>query len=121
MKDYELTCILDARLPQEKVDVIIDKLEKKISSSGGQIEKVDRWGNKKLPYTFQRFKEVKEGYYFMIRFRAGGDFNKELTRQLKMTEGVIRYLITIAPPVPPAPEKQEEVKIELPEVKSGES
>ena len=119
MKNYEAVCVLNPQLEEEKIDSIIDKLEKKIKSAGGEVEKVSRWGKKKLAFEFKKFKGLEEGYYFLINFKGGKEINQELERLLKITEGVIRHLIVVAPEAQPPvkePAEGEEVKVELPEV-----
>jgi small subunit ribosomal protein S6 len=121
MNDYELICVLNPQLEQEKIDSIIEKTEKKIASSGGEVVKVDRWGKKKLAFEFSRYKGVKDGYYFLINYKGGGEVNKEVDHLVKVTDGIMRHSIIAAEPkdlLPPKPES-EEVEIKLPDLPAG--
>ena len=50
MKLYELTVIFNPTLDDNTVQPEIDKIEKQITGSGGQIEKIDRWGMRRFTY-----------------------------------------------------------------------
>ena len=59
----------------------------------GEVEKVDTWGNKKLAYQIAKF---SEGFYVLVNFKASADLPKELDRNLKINENVIRHMIVCA-------------------------
>ena len=63
---------------------------KEIVEANGQIDKIDAWGNKKLAYEIKKF---TEGYYILMNFTASIDVPKEIDRNLKINETVIRHMI----------------------------
>lgn len=89
MRKYELMYILKTNVEDEAKEAIINKV-KSIIDAEGKVEKVDVWGNKKLAY---EIKKVKEGYYVLVNFEAAVDVPKEIERNLRITEGVLRYMI----------------------------
>jgi small subunit ribosomal protein S6 len=56
---------------------------------GGQIEKTDNWGRRKLAYEIGRH---KEGTYVLEVINGSGELMKELDRRLKVIDYVIRHL-----------------------------
>ena len=93
MRKYEMLYILTATLTDEEKDAIIAKFESVIKESGGNVEKVDKWGVKKLAYPINY---KTEGYYVLMSFEATTTVVAELKRIAGITDGVIRRLITKA-------------------------
>lgn len=88
-RKYEAVYILNPALGEEAVVATAEKLQALIESSA-TIEKIDVWGRRRLAYEIN---DQKEGYYVLINFSAEAEFPKELERVLKITEGVMRYLV----------------------------
>ena len=93
MRQYEMLYILTETLTDEEKDAIIAKFESVIKESGGNVEKVDKWGVKKLAYPINY---KTEGYYVLMSFEATTTVVAELKRIAGITDGVIRRLITKA-------------------------
>ncbi len=91
MTKYEMLYILDASLADEAKDEIVKKFEDLVSKNGGNVEKTDRWGIKKLVYPINY---KNEGYYVLMTFEAQGTLVQEIKRIAGITDGVIRRLIT---------------------------
>lgn len=100
MNSYELMLIFDTNLGEEKIGETTSKIEGKIKSLGGEIEKTDKWGNKRLSTRFKNAKKTTQGFYVMIYLKSPSSLPAELSRYLKVTEALIRYSIYQA--VPPA-------------------
>jgi small subunit ribosomal protein S6 len=67
----------------------VDKFKKVIEGHDGAMSQVDEWGSRDLAYRIQ--KQTK-GYYTLLRYRASGRAVEELERNLKLTDGILRYL-----------------------------
>ncbi|MEG8990334.1 30S ribosomal protein S6 [Ignavibacteria bacterium 4148-Me] len=91
-KIYESVVIINAALEDEQVEATISRLREVITTHGGEIVDIDRWGRKRLAYPIQK---AKSGYYVIIRFNAPTNLISILERSLRLDENVIRYL-TIA-------------------------
>ena len=92
MKNYELVYVVRPNAEDEVREAVMNKIQEVISANG-EIEKVDTWGNKKLAYPIAKF---TEGFYVLVNFKASADLPKELDRNLKINENVIRHMIVCA-------------------------
>ena len=91
MTKYEMLYILDASLSDEAKESIVKKFEDLVTSNGGTVENIDRWGNRKLQYPINY---KSEGYYVLMTFEAEKTLVVELKRVAGITDGVVRRLIT---------------------------
>ena len=89
MNNYEVMFIIEAALDQEKKEAAIEMV-KEIISAGGEVGKVNIWGNRKLAYPILK---KNEGFYAVIEFAANPDLPKELDRRLKISDAIIRHII----------------------------
>ncbi len=89
INSYETIFIIDATLDEENVTALKDKFISLITANG-ELDSVDEWGKRKLAYEIN---DRTEGYYFLVNFKAEADFPKELDRQYKITDGVLRTII----------------------------
>jgi len=103
MKLYELTVIFNPTLDDASIQGEIEKIEKQITGSGGQIEKIDRWGIKRMTYKIQGH---HQGMYVFCLFRAKPGLTTEIERSLRLNENVLRFLTILSPgTVAPKPVK----------------
>lgn len=87
---YDLIFICRPATPEEEIDKIIASLEHSAAEKGGKVEKVEKWGTRKLAY---RVRKQREGYYVYLVLRGTqGEMVKELERRLKVADPVIKYL-----------------------------
>ena len=90
MHDYELVMIISPEVTEEDVPGTIDKVSEFITSRGGEVTQVDRWGRRKLAYPINRF---REGNYVLSRFKLKPGLTSELESSLKISEKVLRHLL----------------------------
>ena len=90
MNKYELTVVVNAKVEDEERTAIIDKCKALIERFGGTVTNVDDWGKRRLAYEIN---DRTEGFYYLVNFKADADFPKELDRQYKITEGILRTII----------------------------
>jgi len=87
---YDLIFICRPATPEEEIDKIIASLEHSAAEKSGKVEKVEKWGTRKLAY---RVRRQREGYYVYLVLRGThGEMIKELERRLKVADPVIKYL-----------------------------
>ena len=86
---YETIFIIDATLEDEQRAALQEKFTSLIASNGN-VEAVDEWGKRKLAYEIN---DRTEGYYVLVEFTAPADFPKELDRQYRITDGILRTII----------------------------
>jgi len=92
MKNYELVYVVRPNAEDEVKEAVLNKIQEVISANG-EVEKVDTWGNRKLAYQIAKF---SEGFYVLVNFKSGVEVPKELDRNLKINENVIRHMIVVA-------------------------
>lgn len=89
MNKYELMYILNVNTSDERKAQLQEKFTG-IIEADGQVEKIDIWGQRKLAY---EIKKLNEGYYVLIHFESSIDVPKEVDRNLKIADEVIRHMI----------------------------
>jgi small subunit ribosomal protein S6 len=88
-RTYESVAIINATLEDEQIETTISRILEVITSHGGEVLDVDKWGRKRLAYPIQK---AKSGYYVVIRFNAPTELISVLERNYRLDETVIRYL-----------------------------
>lgn len=87
-KHYETICIIKPDLGDETIKGIIQKASDSLKKDGGQVNKVDEWGRRRLAYPIQK---KHEGYYVLFDYSSSAQASKELERIFKLNEDVVRY------------------------------
>ena len=87
MHQYELMVILDPEIDERTVAPSLDKFLNVIRNDGGTVDNMDVWGRRRLAYEINK---KNEGIYAVIALTANADATKELDRQLKLSEAVMR-------------------------------
>ncbi|MDR0425700.1 MAG: 30S ribosomal protein S6 [Clostridiales bacterium] len=90
MNRYEVLYILNTKSEEAVREAQIEKYKALVTSSGGTVEAVDKWGAKKLAYPIG-FKS--EGFYVLMNFTAAPDFPEELERQMRISDEVMRFIV----------------------------
>ena len=90
MNSYEMLYILDNDLTDEKKEELVNKFNDVITKANGTIDTVDKWGTKKFAYDINY---KSEGYYVLINFKANSDLPNELESIMKITDGVVRFIV----------------------------
>jgi small subunit ribosomal protein S6 len=86
---YEILLMLDPELPEERQAEIISRTRELIERGGGKWRSHDPWGRRRLAYEINH---KAEGVYHLIVFEASAETLAEITRILKITDGVVRHL-----------------------------
>ncbi len=90
MRQYEAMVIFYPNLEEEKRNALLERF-KKIIEAGGTVTTVDEWGMRKLAYLID---DLAEGYYVLINFESGADVVNEFDRIAKISDGIMRHMIT---------------------------
>ena len=87
---YEVLYVIDPAVGEEGIAALVEKF-KALVEGNGTITSVDEWGKRRLAYPIN---DLMEGYYVLMTFDAKPDLPAELDRVFKITEGILRSLIT---------------------------
>jgi len=89
--DYEVTYVLRPNLEETDVDERANAIAEGVKTRGGDVVgELEKHGKRRLAYEID---DVREGYYVTMNFRSGGDEQKELDRQLRLNDAVLRHII----------------------------
>jgi small subunit ribosomal protein S6 len=89
MNDYEVLLMLDPELPEERGNEIIARIREQAETDGGTWDAHEPWGRRRLAYEIDH---KAEGVYHLMLFTAAPTALEEITRVLKITDGVMRHL-----------------------------
>lgn len=89
LNSYETIFIVDATLEEEAVAQVKEKFTSLIAANG-TVNNIDEWGKRRLAYEIN---DKTEGYYYLVDFTADGEFPKELDRQFRINENILRTII----------------------------
>ena len=89
MRIYEELFIVRPDLPEEQIDQLIEQLTTLIAGQGGNVDKSDKWGVRKLAYRVQK---RTEGFYVLLQFVAKPETVKELERRLRVSDEVMKFI-----------------------------
>lgn len=88
---YEAVVVYKTSVGDEGLQALLEKV-KNLIEANATMDAVDEWGKRRLAYEIQ---DEFEGYYVVYSFTSEPTFPAELDRVLKITDGVMRSLITV--------------------------
>jgi small subunit ribosomal protein S6 len=94
VNDYEILLMLDPETPEERHDEIIARTRELVEKSGGTWLSHDPWGRRRLAYEIDH---KTDGVYHLLQFDAPPETLDEVTRVLRITDGVMRHMATRRP------------------------
>src|SRR2546425_11848449 len=89
MRIYEELFIVKPDAPEEEVDQFIEQMKAVVTTAGGSVDKVDKWGKRKLAYRVDKY---REGAYVLVQFSSNPETVKEFERRLRVSDLVIKFL-----------------------------
>ncbi|MFN7993599.1 MAG: 30S ribosomal protein S6 [Bryobacteraceae bacterium] len=89
MRIYEELFIAKPDAPDEEVDAFIEQMKTTVTNAGGTVDKVEKWGKRRLAYKVDRY---REGAYVLFQFSSGAEAVKEFERRLRVSDLVIKFL-----------------------------
>jgi small subunit ribosomal protein S6 len=89
MRIYEELFILRPDTPEEDAEAYITQVKDLITAGKGTIDKVEKWGVRKLAY---RVAKCNEGNYTLIQFTAPSELVHEVERRMRVTDSVIKFI-----------------------------
>lgn len=120
MKKYETAIVFDPEIPEDRRKEFLAKLAGVIASFQGQVVKQDDWGVRKLAYPIRK---RSNGYYTFLVYSGDRGVVEELERNIKIFDGILRYLTSgvevEVKAAPPAEEEAPPAAPEAPEAAGG--
>lgn len=89
MRIYEELFIVRPDSTDEVIDPIIEQVKTVITNAGGTVDKVEKWGMRRLAYRVLKF---TEGQYILIVFTAKAEAVREIERRLRVSDAVMKFL-----------------------------
>jgi small subunit ribosomal protein S6 len=89
LNEYEILLMLDVDLAEEKANEVIARMRESVEKDGGSWDGHEPWGRRKLAYEIGH---KAEGIYHLVLFTASPATLDEISRVLKITDGVMRHL-----------------------------
>ena len=90
MNQYEVMYVIDAALEDSARIELIDRFSELVKKNGGEIDRVDEWGKRRLAYAINY---KTEGYYVLMYIKAPSELPKELERNFQINDKVLRSLV----------------------------
>lgn len=88
--DYEVTYILRPALEETDMDARVETIAESLKGQGGEVVgEIEKLGKRRLAYEID---DVREGYYVVMKFKSEATASKELERQMRLNEDVMRAL-----------------------------
>ncbi len=89
MRIYEIMFIVRPEVPEEELDKLIAQFDGLVTSTGGKVQKAEKWGRRRLAYEVKR---CKEGQYILFTIECDPPTVKEFERRLKVADPVVKFL-----------------------------
>jgi small subunit ribosomal protein S6 len=111
VNEYEILLMLDPELAEERQTEIVSRTHELVENGNGTWLSHDVWGRRRLAYEIDH---KADGSYHLLQFDAEPATLDEVTRVLKITDGVMRHMATrrvkgggraAPPPLPPVEER----------------
>ena len=89
MNQYEVMYVIDPALEDSARNELINRFSELVKKNGGEVDRVDEWGKRRLAYAIQY---KTEGYYVLMYIKAPSELPREIERNMQISDSVLRYL-----------------------------
>ncbi|MGH9313359.1 MAG: 30S ribosomal protein S6, partial [Vicinamibacterales bacterium] len=89
-RQYEVVYIVSPDVGEEVVTDLHQQIDAIVQRFGGNIEKTENWGRRRLAYDIGHH---REGTYVLEVINGPGELVHELDRRLKVIDQVVRHLV----------------------------
>ena len=90
MNKYESLYIITPELDEEATKACVAKFAGIVTANGGNVTEVNEWGKRRLAYAIDY---KTEGYYVLMNFESAPELPRELERNFKIDENILRYMV----------------------------
>jgi small subunit ribosomal protein S6 len=96
-RNYELMLVLSPELDETALETLIDRIKGFLDNAQAEILNFKSWGLRRMAYMIQG---QREGRYYLVHFAGESENCSEIERNLILSEGVLRHLLTRADSIP---------------------
>ena len=89
MNQYEVMYVIDPALEDSARTELINRFSDLVTKNGGEVDRVDEWGKRRLAYAIQY---KTEGYYVLMYIKAPAELPREIERNMQISDSILRYL-----------------------------
>jgi small subunit ribosomal protein S6 len=89
--EYEILLLLDPDLDDARQEEIVARARELVEKSGGSWDLQDSWGRRKLAYEIDH---KADGVYHLLHFTCDAATLDEISRVLRIDDGVLRHMAT---------------------------
>lgn len=93
MRKYELVCIVHPDLDENAFKGVVEKVSGWVTEAGGNIEKLDVWGRRRMAYHIRKH---REGQYVLLDINLPPSAAAALERSIRFQESILRAMLTAA-------------------------
>jgi small subunit ribosomal protein S6 len=87
--EYEILLLLDPDASEDRQNEIVTRIRETVERGEGGWDRHDVWGRRKLAYEIDH---KPEGFYHLLLFSSAPEVLDEITRILRITDGVLRHM-----------------------------
>jgi small subunit ribosomal protein S6 len=91
VNEYEILLLLDPDLDDDRQAEIVARARDLVEKSGGTWDLQDAWGRRKLAY---EIRHKADGSYHLLHFTCDAGTLDEVSRVLRIDDGVMRHMAT---------------------------
>ena len=90
MNKYDVMYVIDPTLEDSVRNELISYFSGIVEKNAGMIDRIDEWGKRRLAYAINY---KTEGYYVLMYIQGPSELPRELERNFKINDKVLRYLV----------------------------
>jgi small subunit ribosomal protein S6 len=91
VNEYEILLLLDPDLDEARQSEVVSRVQGLVEKAGGSWDLHDPWGRRRLAYEISH---KGEGSYHLLHFTCAPETLDEVSRVLRIDDGVMRHMAT---------------------------
>jgi small subunit ribosomal protein S6 len=88
LRRYETIFITPPELPEVEQSELLEKINSLLPNLKGEVIKLEDWGIKRLAYEIRK---NTRGHYYLLDYLSGPDSIRELERNLRLNDRILKY------------------------------
>ena len=113
-RHYETTVIINGSLEEKQISDAVTRVSEFIKKQGGEIERTDEWGRRRLAYPIQK---KNNGYYVQFTYLSADDIAREMSTFCRIDDDILRELTLVLSDLDL--KRREEMKVRLAEAEAA--